>query len=250
VSVAPESVLAVVYQHERRHMESPLVIAHRLRALMWIGAVAAFAIVVTRGGAASDASDDATRALAMIEHASFDLNHHVEIQSGENSIGGSEPVFSDVSRVGEVWLLRQYEARLGLRRFGMVVRNRRVYFASIDPRLVLLGAECAECHPNGPRAITGRLLVGSEADRDAINSIVSNVHLALIYFPAFEPAPRLTAPLTLSPCAGCHDGRHREQLTDFNHRAIRYQVEHAQAPPHSLFTSDERLRVLDWLNHH
>ncbi len=222
---------------------------HVLRNVGWIVAVAAF-VLTTRKSHVSDASDDAAQALDAIARASFDWNHHVEIESGENSIGDDERVYSDVSHVGQVWLLRQYEARLGWRRFGMVVRNRRVYFASIDPRLVLLGAECAECHPNGPRAIRGKLLAGTEADRDAINDIVSNVHLALLHYPSFEPAPRGTSALTVSPCAACHDGRHREQLTDFNHRAIRYQVEHASAPPHSLFTADERAQVLDWLNHH
>src|SRR5581483_10007043 len=178
------------------------------RRLAWIAAIVTFVIVLTGVSRrpASAASNEPEMVLDTMAHAAFDRDHHVEIHSGENSVGDDQPVFSDVSHTGDVWLLRQYEARLGWRRFAIVVRNRRVYFASIDPRLALPGAECAECHPNGPRAIHGPLLAGSEVDRNAMNGIISNVHVALLYYPAAEPAPRVTHALTLSPCVDCHDG--------------------------------------------
>ena len=196
-------------------------------------------------------ANEPERALAAIARASFDEDHHVEVQSGENGEGFDQPVYSDVSHVGNIWLLRQRAANSpSWRRFGMLVQNRRVYFAQLDPRTALVGAECAECHPNGPRAIRGELRAGMETDRDAINRIVTNVHVERLFYPPIEPEPKLTHAFTVAPCANCHDGNHRARLTDFNHRAIRFQTIHAQAPPHSLFTDAERQEVLDWLNRH
>ena len=206
-------------------------------------------MVIAHNNASAHAPDDPAQALDAIVHASFDWNHHVEVESGENSAAGDKPFFSDVSRVGDVWLLRQRAVDSDWRRFGMVVRHRRVYFATLDHTPALLGAECAECHPDGPRAIRGALRAGTEADRAAMNALVSNVHLTPLYYLPSEPA-RATAPLIVAPCTNCHDGHHRTWLTGFNHRAIRYQLEHAEVPPHSRFTDDERQPVLDWLNHH
>jgi hypothetical protein len=154
-----------------------------------------------------------------------------------------------VSRVSDVWLLRQRSASSDWRQFGMVVRNGRAYFATLDHTPTLLGAECAECHPNGPRAIRGTLRAGTEADRIALNQIVTNVHLVRLYYPSSEPA-RTTPDLNVAPCTSCHDGHHRARLTAFNHRAIVYQLTHAQVPPHSVFTAEERQQVVDWLGHH
>ena len=221
------------------------------RGLTSLGAIVLLVIAFTRASRGSGVPDDSAQALEAIARASFDWDHHAEVESGENSAAAERPFYSDVSHAGPVWLLRQRDSnRSEWHRYGLVAWNRRVYFASLDPKPTLLGAGCAECHANGPRAIRGELRSGAESDRLAMNDIIATVHVTPLYYPSSEPAPRVTAPLDVLPCMTCHDGRHRSRLTDFNHRAIRYQVEHASAPPHDVFTVDERRLVLDWLNHH
>ena len=190
----------------------------------------------------------AERALQTLARASFDWDHHVEIQSGENSAAGGEAYYSDVSHVGQIWLLRQRAASSDWERYGMVVQNGQVYFASLDREPTLLGAECAECHPNGPRALRGELLAGTEAGRMEINTFVEHIGLVRPYYTPSEPAPKETSHrLDLAPCTECHDGDRRARLTMFNARAIGYQLAHGYMPPDGDFAPDTRRQVTDWL---
>jgi hypothetical protein len=219
-----------------------------LHGIAWSGAVSALALVMNTA-ACRDAGVpvEAAQALQTLVRASFDWNHHVEIQSGENSAAGGETYYSDVSHLGQIWLLRQRAISSEWERYGMVVQNGRVYFASLDGRPRLLGAECAECHPNGPRALRGELRTGTETSRMAINTFIENIGLVRPYYAPSEPAPEETTHrLGLAPCTECHDGDHRAWLTVFNRRAITYQLARGYMPPDSELTPEQRRQVADW----
>jgi hypothetical protein len=218
-----------------------------LRGRTWRSAGAA-AMLAMNATACPGVTPEAAHALQTLVGASFDWNHHVEIQSGENSAAGGQIYFSDVSHRGQVWLLRQREDGSDWQRFGMLVENGRVYYANLDRQARLVGAECAECHPNGPRALRGELRTGTEGARIAINTFITHIGLVRPYYPPAEPAPRAaTDRLGLAPCIDCHDGEHRAWLTVFNRRAIAYQLANGYMPPDGHLTTEQHRHVVDWL---
>ena len=219
-----------------------------LQGTTWRSAVPAL-VFVMNAAACSSVPVDAAHALQTLARASFDWSHHVEIQSGENSAAGGETHYSDVSHLGEVWLLRQRSTSSEWERYGMLVQNGHVYFASLDGKPRLHGAGCAECHPNGPRALRGELHAGTETGRVAINTTVENIGLVQPYYPPFDPE-RTADHLPLAACTDCHDGHHRAWLTAFNRRAITYQLAHGYMPPDGAATLEQRQQVADWLAGH
>ena len=179
-----------------------------VRAVVWGGPLAVLA-VVTRLALGPDPSPEGEQALQALQSASFDWARHVETESGENSAAAGQPVISDVSHVNHVWLLRQRAAASTMwKRYGMAVTNGHVYFATLDGRPKLLGAECAECHPNGPRAVRGTLRAGTEADRLAVNTFIEGIGLVrpylaqnqLVYAAKLGREPRFLG----TECAQCH----------------------------------------------
>src|SRR6516225_3694586 len=97
-------------------------------------------------------------ALRALLAAQFDLVHHVEIQSEENAVAGGTTYYSDVSHHGQIWLLKQRKAAASeWKRYGIFIAEGRAYYARLDTKVPqVLGAECAECHVNGPKALRGR----------------------------------------------------------------------------------------------
>lgn len=197
---------------------------------------------------------DAVCALQELVHARFDWAHHVEVESEENTAKAGEAYFSDVSHVSgtdpqdEVWLLRQRSARSYWHNYGMVVRKGAVYFAVLEGRPRLLGAECVECHPNGPRALAGVVRSGQERDRRTINTIVTHDGVIRPYYPraAPEPASALQK-LEAAGCADCHNGADRSKLSRLNARAIGYRVAHGTMPPDRLIAADDARTLNAWL---
>ena len=94
-----------------------------LRARTWGCAVCALALAMN-AVACPGVPLEAAQALQTLVRASFDWDHHVEIQSGENSAAGGETYYSDVSHLGRIWLLRQRTDGSEWHRFGMVVPER------------------------------------------------------------------------------------------------------------------------------
>ncbi len=238
-------------RHRLAHWRSVIVASRAwrwtMRAMTWGSAVCALSLTMYEV-AHPGVPVEAAQALQTLVRASFDWNHHVEIQSGENSAAGGETYYSDVSHLGQIWLLRQRADGSEWRTYGMVVQNGQVYFASLDGRARLLGAQCASCHPNGPRALRGELRAGTETGRIAINTFIEHIGLVRPYYPPSEPAPKETARrLGLVPCADCHDGDHRAWLTVANQRAVTYQLSHGHMPPDGGLTPEQRRQIVDWL---
>jgi hypothetical protein len=193
------------------------------RAARWVfglvllgGLIAALAILATAAVGPPAPSPEAKQALQALVGASFDWAQHVETESGENSAAAGEPVYSDVSHLDKIWFLRQRAARSDVwKRYGMAVMNGRVYFATLDDPPKLVGAECAQCHPNGPRALRGTLRAGTEAGRTAINTFIEGIGLVrpslaqnqLVYVAKLGKEPRFLG----AECARCHP-RSRQTL--------------------------------------
>ena len=147
-----------------------------------------------------------------------------------------------------MWLMRQRPFDTGWQRCGILVQNGRAYYARLYPNPALLGAECAECHPNGPRALRGQLRAGTEGTRNAINVFVWNTGLLQPYFTPSEPAPIETANrLNLAPCVNCHDGIERTALSMANYRAITFQMMHGYMPPDAELERGQRHAIVEWL---
>jgi hypothetical protein len=171
--------------------------------------IVALSILLTASVSPPAPSLEAKQALQALRGASFDWTQHVETESGENSDIAGEPVYSDVSHLDKMWLLRQRVARSNVwKRYGMAVINGHAYFATMDGKPKLLGAECAACHPNGPRALRGTLRAGTEAGRLAINTFIEDIGLVrphltenqLVRVAKLGKEPRFPN----AECARCH----------------------------------------------
>lgn len=234
---------------------------HRHRLTLWVSRVIVLALAFPAASSAvivpsdQDAPLDAVYALQELVRARFDRTHHVEVDSDENTEKAREPYISDVSHVAgvvdrrdEVWLLRQRSATSFWHDYGMVVRRGVVYFAVLEGRPRLVGPECAECHPNGPRALAGSVRAGSERSRAEINALVSREGVVKVYYPGSAPAPTASRDLLDVPaCMDCHNGEDRSWLSRLNVRAIRYRSSHGTMPPDRRLNADESRALTAWL---
>jgi hypothetical protein len=204
----------------------------------------ALAIVMTAACGDAGVSPEAARALQTLNRARFDSTHHVEVQSPENTAYAGHAIYSDVSHDGDIWLLRQRTATSNWMRYGIAIRDGRVYFAILDRRGRLEGAGCVQCHANGPRALRGGLRAGVEADRGAMNASAERIGVVQPYYPPSDPLPAAAARrLDAARCDACHDGTHRAALTAASHLAIAFLVGSGDMPPDGPLTPAERSHV-------
>lgn len=191
--------------------------------------------------------DPAARAaLRLIMSTPFDDADAVEIESGESSAAGGEPYFNRIAYANGVWQLRQRAASGSWENYGLTVLDGRTYWASLNGPPRLMGASCASCHANGPRAIFGALRAGSPATLQALNRRIAAVGLVRPFYTRNDQ-PADLSPLTIAPCADCHDGEERARLTRENAGSIRYRVGAGAMPPNGRLSDSARAELERWL---
>lgn len=191
--------------------------------------------------------DPAARAaLRLIMSTPFDDAHAVEIESGESSAAAGEPYFNRIAFANGVWQLRQRAASGSWENYGLTVLDGRTYWASLNGPPRLMGASCATCHANGPRAISGALRAGSPETLRALNRRIAAVGLVRPFYTRNDQ-PADLSPLTVAPCVECHDGVERATLTRENAGSIRYRVGAGAMPPNGRLSDTARAELERWL---